>query len=104
MDVAALRERVTTTYTRRRDQVKDLIDRIPIFGRLLNEFVRIEFIDRCMLIAAQGLLALIPMLVVVASFFPDTTSAALDQFSSATGLGGSGESGVEGELDISQIR
>ena len=104
MDVAALRERMTVAYRRRRDQAKDLVDRIPIFGRLLNEFVRIEFIDRCMLIAAQGLLALIPMLVVVASFFPDTTSAALDQFSAATGLGGSGENGVEGELDISQIR
>ena len=51
MDVAALRRRMTTTYRTRRDQAKDLVDRIPVVGRLVNEFVRIEFIDRCMLIA-----------------------------------------------------
>jgi membrane protein len=54
MDVGALRDRATTAYRTRRDQAKDLVDRIPILGRLVNEFVRIEFIDRCMLIAAQG--------------------------------------------------
>ena len=57
MDLAAWRERATATFELRRDQAKDLVDRIPILGRLLNEVVRIEFIDRCMLIAAQGLLA-----------------------------------------------
>ena len=55
----------------------DLVDRIPILGRLISEFVRIEFIDRCMLIAAQGLLALIPMLVVLAAFLPHLTGDAV---------------------------
>ena len=77
MDLVALRERATATYRLRRDQAKDLVDRIPILGRLLNEIVRIEFIDRCMLIAAQGLLALIPMLVVLAAFVPNITGDAV---------------------------
>ena len=104
MDVAGLRVRTTETYRRRKSQAVDLVDRIPILGRLLGEFVRIEFIDRCMLIAAQGLLALIPMLVVIAAFFPQITAQALEQFSATTGLGGDGRQIVSGEVSASEIR
>lgn len=104
MDLVALRERATATYERRRDQAKDLVDRIPILGRLLNEIIRVEFIDRCMLIAAQGLLALIPMLVVLAAFLPDLTSAAIGSFSQAAGLGQNGEGQVERQVDPEQVR
>ena len=104
MDLAALREQLTTTYRRRRDQALDLVDRVPILGRLVNDFIRIEFIDRCMLIAAQGLLALIPMLVVIAAFFPRLTQVGLDQFSSATGLGGSGDAAVTADVNIDDVR
>lgn len=104
MDFAALRERATVTFERRRDQAKDLVDQIPILGRLLSEIVRIEFIDRCMLIAAQGLLALIPMLVVLQAFLPDLTSAAIGSFSEAAGLGRSGEGQVSGQIDPNQVR
>jgi membrane protein len=104
MDVAALRERATESFRQRADQAKDLVDRIPILGRLLSEVVRIEFIDRCMLIAAQGLLALIPMLVVLAAFLPDLTSAAVNSFSQAAGLGATGESQVESQVDTDRVR
>lgn len=104
MDLAALRTRMTTTYRTRRDQAHDLVDRVPILGRLVNDFVRIEFIDRCMLIAAQGLLALIPMLVVLAAFFPNLTDVGLDQFSAATGLGRAGDDAVNADVDISEVR
>lgn len=104
MDLASLRERTTATYHRRRDQAKDLVDRIPILGRLLNEVVRIEFIDRCMLIAAQGLLALIPMLVVLAAFLPDLTKDAIGSFTSAAGLGQAGEGHVQRQVDPEQVR
>ncbi len=104
MDLAALRERATTSFRHRSDQAKDLVDRIPILGRLLNEIIRIEFIDRCMLIAAQGLLALIPMLVVLAAFLPDITSQAVNSFSEAAGLGQTGESRVESQVDPDQVR
>jgi membrane protein len=57
-----------------------------------------------MLIAAQGLLALIPMLVVLAAFLPDLTSQAVDSFSEASGLGQTGESQVESQVDPDQVR
>jgi membrane protein len=104
MDLAGLRQQATTTFQLRRDQAKSLVDRIPILGRLLNEVIRIEFIDRCMLIAAQGLLALIPMLVVLAAFLPDLTSQAVNSFSEASGLGQTGESQVESQVDPEQVR
>ena len=104
MDIAAFRERTTATYHRRRDQAKDLVDRIPILGRLFNEIVRIEFIDRCMLIAAQGLLALIPMLVVLAAFLPNLTQDAIGSFTSAAGIGEAGEGQVQNQVDPEQVR
>jgi len=104
VDLVALRDRLATSYRTRSEQAKDLVDRVPILGRLVNEFVRIEFIDRCMLIAAQGLLALIPMLVVLAAFVPRLTDVGIDQFSSVTGLGGTGGDEVNADVDISQVR
>ena len=99
-----MRERLTATYQSRRDQAMDLVDRIPILGRLVNEFIRIELIDRCMLIAAQGLLALIPMLVVLAAFFPEITGEAVRSFSDAAGLGSGGDSRIQGQVDEDQVR
>lgn len=104
VDVPALRERVIATYHTRRDQAMELIDRIPILGRLVNDFIKIEFIDRCMLIAAQGLLALIPMLVVLAAFFPNATSDLVRTFSQATGVGSEGTQLLEGQVSGGEVR
>ncbi|MEQ6899958.1 hypothetical protein [Nocardioides sp. YIM 152588] len=104
MDIAGTRERWRSTYQMRRDQAKDLVDRIPIIGRLISEFVRIEFIDRCMLIAAQGLLALVPVLVVLSAFFPTLVGDAVGQFSSASGVGKSGTTIIQNELDPATVR
>jgi membrane protein len=104
MDLAATRERLTETFQHRRTQASDLVDRIPILGRLLSEFVRIELIDRCMLIAAQGLLALIPMLVVIAAFFPHITGEAVRSFSDAAGLGSGGDDRIQGQVSEDQVR
>lgn len=88
----------------RREQAEALIERIPVLGRLLNEVVRVEFIDRCMLIAAQGLLALIPTFVVLVAFFPHLTDVGLSQFTDATGLGDRGDDDLGGEVTIDQVR
>ncbi|MBB3044560.1 YhjD/YihY/BrkB family envelope integrity protein [Nocardioides soli] len=104
MDLAALRVRATTTFRTRRDQAKALVDRIPILGRLVNEFIRIEFIDRCMLIAAQGLLALIPMLVVLSAFLPHITGDAVRSFSDAAGVGHDGTQLIEGQVSADEVR
>ncbi|MDF1604540.1 YhjD/YihY/BrkB family envelope integrity protein [Nocardioides sp. YIM 152315] len=104
MDLAALRDRVATSYRTRRDRALDLVDRIPVLGRLLSEFVRIEFIDRCMLIAAQGLLALIPMLVVLSAFLPQVTGDAVGSFTSAAGVGGEGTRLIEDQVSRNDVR
>jgi membrane protein len=104
MDVRALRDRVATAFRIRRNQAKRLVERIPILGRLLTEFVRIEFIDRCMLIAAQGLLALIPTFVVLVAFFPHLTGSGLDEFVDVTGLGATGDREIAGEVSIEQVQ
>ena len=94
----------TATYRSRRDQAEAIVDRIPILGRLFRDFVRIEFIDRCMLIAAQGLLALVPMLVVLASFFPHLIGDAIHSFAASTGVGSSGETLIESDVTTDQVR
>ncbi|GAB7005720.1 hypothetical protein JCM18899A_31930 [Nocardioides sp. AN3] len=97
MDLAGLRSRLTDGR-RAVSRLRAAAERIPIVGRVLSEVVRIEFIDRCLLIAAQGLLALVPMLVVLAAFFPRLTDGALGQLTDVTGIGAAGEHTVEGEL------
>ncbi|MBZ5738232.1 YhjD/YihY/BrkB family envelope integrity protein [Nocardioides mangrovi] len=104
MDLTAIRDRATTTYRTRRDQAVDLVERTPVLGRLVSEFVRIEFIDRCMLIAAQGLLALIPMLVVLTAFLPHLSGDAVHTFSHAAGVGGDGTKLIEGQVSSDQVR
>lgn len=104
MDLGSTRARLTAAYRTRSEQAKDLVERIPFLGRLVSEFVRVEFIDRCMLIAAQGLLALIPTFVVLVAFFPDLTGVGLDQFADATGLGSTGDNELSAEVSVDQVR
>lgn len=58
-----------------RTWTSDLLARIPVLGRLASEFVRVEVIDRALAIGAQGLLAVLPLLVVVAAFTPPSFGA-----------------------------
>jgi membrane protein len=104
LDVAGTRERLSGAYRFRRDQAQALADRVPVLGRLIRDFVRIEFIDRCMLIAAQALLALVPMLVVLASFFPHLTGDAIKSFADATGVGTTGSTSLRGQVSTDQVR
>ncbi|NYI38126.1 hypothetical protein [Aeromicrobium tamlense] len=66
--------------------------------------MRIEFIDRCMLIAAQGLLALIPVLVVLSAFLPQLSDAAVRVFATAAGVGAEGTAVIGGEVSLDQVR
>ncbi|MET8518713.1 YhjD/YihY/BrkB family envelope integrity protein [Nocardioides sp. NPDC004968] len=93
MDVAALRGRVEA-----------LVAHVPLLRKLATETIRIEFIDRCMLIAAQALLAMVPMLVVLAAFLPHLTGNALEQVSQVTGVGDEAVRQVSGEVNLDQVR
>ncbi|WP_328530673.1 YihY/virulence factor BrkB family protein [Nocardioides sp. NBC_00368] len=93
MNVAALRGRVDT-----------LVAHIPLLRNLGTEIIRIEFVDRSMLIAAQSLLAMVPMLVVLAAFLPHLIGTALEQVSQVTGFGDEAVRQVAGEVDLDQVR
>lgn len=60
---------------RARTWTSELLARIPVLGRLVSELVRVEVIDRSLAIGAQGLLAVLPLLVVVAAFAPPSFGA-----------------------------
>ncbi|SDK55838.1 membrane protein [Nocardioides sp. YR527] len=87
-----------------RDRVDAFIAHVPLLRKLATETIRIEFIDRCMLIAAQALLAMVPMLVVLAAFLPHLTGNALEQVSQVTGVGDEAVRQVSGEVDLDQVR
>lgn len=52
-------------------------ERLPVIGTIITEWYRIEVVDRSMAIGAQGLLAVLPMLVVVAAFLPHDAATTL---------------------------
>jgi membrane protein len=65
-----------------------LLDTVPLLRRTVDELVRVEVIDRSMVIAAQALLALVPLVVVLGAFLPDVTQVALERLEDVTGLTG----------------
>jgi membrane protein len=72
---------------RARDAVVWFFDEVPAARRALTELTRVEFIDRSMVIAAQALFSVTPLLVVVAAFAPNGfSSTALDTVTSAMGI------------------
>lgn len=74
-------------WERIRDWALRMLDIVPGLQRFVTELVRVEVIDRAMVIAAQGLLALVPLLIVTAAFLPHDVAVALtERFQSVTGL------------------
>jgi membrane protein len=83
MSVAERRERATELAALWRGRA----ERIPVIGTLITEWYRIEVVDRSMAIGAQGLLAVLPMLVVLAAFLPHEVAVTLyQQVSDTVGL------------------
>jgi len=95
----AVGRRVGGWLDRVRALVYRVLDTVPPVRRTVDALVRIEVVDRSMAIGAQALLALVPMLVILAAFLPDVTDAATDRFASVTGLGSAGEEAVETTVD-----
>jgi membrane protein len=85
--------------------VQWLLGTVPLVRSIITGLVRIELIDRSMAIAAQAMLALVPMLVVLTAFLPaEFTGLALDRFRELTGLSQAGEQIVEANVDAEQVR
>ncbi len=71
----------------------------------MDGMIRIELIDRSMAIAAQAMLALVPMLAVLAAFLPaELSTLALERFRDVTGVGTAGSDIVNSEVDPATVR
>lgn len=58
----------------RLDAWRDRLDLLPPVQALFAEWRRVEVIDRALAIGAQGLLAVLPLLVIVVAFLPDAAA------------------------------
>jgi membrane protein len=97
--------RVRAAVRRVIELAQRVLGTVPVVRSIVTGLVRIELIDRSMAIAAQAMLALVPMLVVLAAFLPpELTSLALDRFRDLTGLGEAGKQMVETSVDPDQVR
>jgi membrane protein len=96
---------VNSRWVRLRDWGLAMLDVIPGLRRFTTDLARVEIIDRAMVIAAQGLLALVPLLIVFSAFLPHDLGVALaDRFESVTGLGHSSTASVLATLEPDQVR
>lgn len=97
--------RVRAVVRRAVELVQWVLGTVPVVRSAITGLVRIELIDRSMAIAAQAMLALVPMLVVLAAFLPaEFTALALERFRDLTGLGRSGQLLIEANVDPDQVR
>jgi membrane protein len=97
--------RVLAVVKRVTEFVQRVLGTVPVVRSAITGLVRIELIDRSMAIAAQAMLALVPMLVVLTAFLPpELTSLALDRFRDLTGVGEAGKEMVETSVDPDQVR
>jgi membrane protein len=78
-----------------RDRLYRLLDVVPPLRRVVDDLLRVEFFDRCMVVAAQALFALIPLVVVLVAFLPrELTQTGLERFEDVIGLSQASETVV----------
>jgi membrane protein len=64
-----------------------LTDKIPGLHRMLSDLVAVEVFDRSVVIAAQALLGLVPLLIVLVAFLPpELADVIVARFEAATGM------------------
>lgn len=64
-----------------------VVDKVPGLHRFLSEITRVEVFDRSIVIAAQALLGMIPLLIVLVAFLPqEFDETILARFEYATGI------------------
>jgi membrane protein len=82
-----LRSRSLDLTARARSLTDHALDLVPGARRTVADLVRIDFVDRTMIISAQALLALTPLLIVLAAFLPaDLGSSLVARLEDAMGL------------------
>jgi membrane protein len=82
-----------------------LMDEIPGLRRLLTEIARVEFIDRSLVIAAQALFSVTPLIVAVAAFSPsDVVDRFLEQIGAMLGMGSSDAHSMTEAANINRVQ
>ena len=88
-----------------RTLVYRVLDTVPPVRRSVDELVRIEVIDRSMAIGAQALLALVPLVLVLAAFLPHAvTGVGLERIEDVTGIGDVGHQITKGVMGTDRRR
>jgi len=82
-----------------------LLDVVPGLRLALDDLMRVEFIDRMVVVAAQSLFAMVPLFVVIAAFSPAfVRDRVLTQVSDVMAIQGSALNAIESVMSAEQIR
>ena len=95
--------RATATYRRaeaRAERLAEhLLEHVPGARRGLSEAARVEVVNRAMILAAQALLTLVPLLIVISAFLPHALAEGLvTRVQEVVGVSGSGTSSLRRAL------
>jgi membrane protein len=81
------------------------LETVPGLRRSLDDLIRVEFLDRALVIAAQSLFAMVPLLVVMAAFTPDgIRNTVFDQLGDLMSLEDSALEPVRDTVSVEQVR
>lgn len=82
-----------------------LLDIVPGLRLALDDLIRVEFIDRMVVVAAQSLFAMVPLFVVIAAFSPDVVrDNVLTQIADVMAIKGSALDAVKNVISAEDIR
>jgi membrane protein len=82
-----------------------VVDTVPAVGRMLSELVRVELVDRSVVVAAQSLFALVPLLLVASAFAPSAVqTGVVEQLGSLLGIAQRDLEGVQQTVSAEEVR
>lgn len=81
------------------------LETVPGLRRAIDDLMRVEFLDRALVIAAQSLFAMVPLLVVMAAFTPDAMrNTVFDQLGNLMSLDDTALGPVRSTMSVEQVR
>jgi membrane protein len=95
------RSRLANGFSRASETVQSL----PGAGRVISELLRVEFIDRTVVVAAQSLFALVPLIMVAGAFAPEAVrDSMISQFGGVMAIPESAMKPMTDAVSAEQIR
>ena len=95
----------TSLVRRAKDLAVRFLDIVPGAHRLLRELARVEVIDRAVVIAAQSLFSVAPLLIVLGAFSPHVVGESLThQIANVLGVDNSDTQSLENMATSEQVR